>query len=622
MYNEDYGLDGGEGEYDEEYKQNSSDEDWIAAVDSVEKQLNSSKKKKSKKNSNKPEFDLNDNVMVELQDWEKAFVGTITKILIYKEITKGKGKKKQKIKKSFVYDIKLLPEQGEEDGEEFVMQEKIEEKYISPIVESKVIKAIKNKYLDKFNDLKAELSELEELIELTKKKTSSTSKKRLEKFLKKKKTLETKLTSIKKRHDLQEKAKQFVEFRNLLKEETNMNHLKYFKNMEIVSQKNIVKRLAEINKYGEIDKPYIISLVESEIDVKYKSIALKKLNSLNYMDPSTGEYYKLKLWVDTFMRLPLNINHELPININDGIEKCNEFMDNAKNVLDSVVYGLEDAKMQIMQMLGQWITNPSSIGTAVAIKGPMGTGKTTLVKEGISKILKRPFSFIALGGATDSSFLEGHSYTYEGSSWGKIVDTLIHSKCMNPVFYFDELDKVSDTPKGEEIIGILTHLTDTTQNSEFHDKYFSNINFNLSRAMFIFSYNDETKINSILKDRMYHIETKGYSTSDKYIIAQKYLIPVIEKSVKFESGNIVIPDETIKYICDNYTEKEKGVRNLKRALEIIFRKINLYRLMKKDSPIFEKEKALKIEFPFTVTNDIVKKLIKIKETTVPFGMYL
>ena len=94
--------------------------------------------------------------------------------------------------------------------------------------------------------------------------------------------------------------------------------------------------------------------------------------------------------------------------------------------------------------------------------------------------------------------------------------------------------------------------------------------------MFIFSYNDETKINSILKDRMYHIETKGYSTTDKYVIAQKYLIPVIEKSVKFESGNIVIPDETIKYICENYTENEKGVRNLKRALEIIFRKINSF----------------------------------------------
>ena len=124
-------------------------------------------------------------------------------------------------------------------------------------------------------------------------------------------------------------------------------------------------------------------------------------------------------------------------------------------------------------MMGQWISNPSAMGTAIAIKGPMGTGKTTLVKDGISKILGREFAFIALGGTGDSSFLEGHSYTYEGSTWGKIAQILMDSKSMNPVIYFDELDKVSDTPKGEEIIGILTHLTDTSQNSQFHDKYFS-----------------------------------------------------------------------------------------------------------------------------------------------------
>ena len=189
--------------------------------------------------------------------------------------------------------------------------------------------------------------------------------------------------------------------------------------------------------------------------------------------------------------------------------------------------------MQIMQFVGQWITNPNAIGSAIAIKGPMGTGKTTLVKEGISKILGRDFAFIALGGATDSSFLEGHSYTYEGSSWGQIVEILIKSKTMNPVIYFDELDKISDTPKGEEIIGILTHLTDPSQNSQFHDKYFSEIDFDLSKCLFIFSYNDESKINPILKDRMYRIETKGYDSKQKTVISKNYLLPKIMEQVCF-----------------------------------------------------------------------------------------
>jgi len=253
----------------------------------------------------------------------------------------------------------------------------------------------------------------------------------------------------------------------------------------------------------------------------------------------------------------------------------------------------------------------------------MGTGKTTLVKEGVSKILNRPFSFVALGGATDSSFLEGHSYTYEGSIWGRIVDTLINCQSMNPVFYFDELDKVSQTPKGEEIIGILTHLTDTSQNDSFHDKYFSNIDFDLSKALFIFSYNDESKINPILKDRMYRISTEGYKKTQKDIIAQQYLIPKIITEVNFKREDITIPKETIEYICDNLNEEEKGVRNLKRALEIIYTKINLYRLTNKDSNLFNNEKHIEVEFPFIVTPDVVKNLVKKNDDNpIPFGMYV
>jgi len=292
-------------------------------------------------------------------------------------------------------------------------------------------------------------------------------------------------------------------------------------------------------------------------------------------------------------KFPFNNFKSLPLTIHDGVDKCSEYMDQSKQILDEAVYGLDDAKMQIMQMIGQWISNPKAVGTAIAIKGPMGTGKTTLVKEGISKILNRDFAFLALGGATDSSFLEGHGYTYEGSTWGKVVDILIKSKSMNPVIYFDELDKISETPKGEEIAGILTHLTDTSQNSQFHDKYFSEIDFDLSKCLFIFSYNDESKVNPILLDRMYKIQTQGYEKKDKRVISNQYLIPKIQEQVNFNKEDIIIPDETIDYIVETYTEKEKGVRNLKRCLEVIYTKLNLYRLMKPESKLFEKEDYIK-----------------------------
>ncbi len=407
-----------------------------------------------------------------------------------------------------------------------------------------------------------------------------------------------------------QKAKNMRIFRKIMMDKNTMNDYAFYEKMEPENQKKIIKELREINKITRIEKPYRITLLESSIPVQFKSAAMKKINSLRYMEPGSGEFYKIKNWVDTFMRIPFTYQQNLPITIEDGVDKCHEFMANAQKVLDQAVYRLNDAKMQIMQMLGQLITNPKAIGTAIAIHGPPGTGKTSLVKEGISKILNRPFAFIALGGATDSSFLEGHGYTYEGSTWGKIVQILIDSKCMNPVIYFDELDKISETPKGEEIAGILTHLTDTSQNSQFHDKYFAEINFDLSKCLFIFSYNDESKVNPILKDRMYRIKTKGYVSKEKTAIANNYLLPRIREQVKFSTEDIIVSNEVIAHIIDNHCNKEDGVRNLKRCLEIIYTKLNLYRLMKPGSNLFENEMSLKVEFPFNVTKEIVDKLIK------------
>jgi ATP-dependent Lon protease len=428
----------------------------------------------------------------------------------------------------------------------------------------------------------------------------------------------------KQKKEQKQKDKQTRIFKKIIREKNTMNDFDFFEKLECESQHKIIKELREINKITKIEKPYRLSLLEADIPVKFKGSAMKKINMMRYMDPGNGEYYKLKNWVDTFMRVPFGKYESLPINISDGVDKCHEFMASAQKTLDDAVYGLNDAKIQIMQMLGQLITNPKSLGTAIAIQGPMGTGKTTLVKEGISKILNRPFAFIALGGATDSSFLEGHSYTYEGSTWGKIVQILIDSKCMNPVIYFDELDKISDTPKGEEIAGILTHLTDTSQNSQFHDKYFTEVDFDLSKCLFIFSYNDESKINPILKDRMYRIHTKGYNVKQKNVISNNYLLPKIREQVKFLQEDIIIPEQSINYIVDNHCNKEDGVRNLKRCLEIIYTKLNLYRLMKPGTNLFEEDMSLKVEFPFTVTKDVIDKLIK-KNTdnfTLMHSLYL
>ena len=386
------------------------------------------------------------------------------------------------------------------------------------------------------------------------------------------------------------------------------------KKMSNKEQLRIMDDLKEVNNYMFVDKPYRLSLLQSKIPPKLKATALQKLNVLNQMEPGVdNEYYKLKNWVDTFMRIPFGINKSLTITMADGIDKCSDFVVQAKNQLDSCVYGLNDAKMQIMQMIGQWISNPKSLGTAIAIHGPPGTGKTSLIKDGISKILGREFAFIALGGCGDSSFLEGHSYTYEGSTWGKIAQILIESKCMNPVIYFDELDKISDTPRGQEIIGILTHLTDTSQNSQFHDKYFSEIDFDLSKCLFIFSYNDANMVNPILRDRMYKIKTNGYDAKEKITIAKKHLLPKIREQVGFGEEEVIIPDDVLSHIINNQAKGEDGVRNLKRCLEVIHTKLNLYRLVKSGTGVFDKDMGLSVSFPYTVSKKDVDNLIKMEE---------
>ena len=434
----------------------------------------------------------------------------------------------------------------------------------------------------------------------------------IKKYLEEIRQKEKQILKEEKKKEKKKKVENTKKLKTLLRERDVMNDLQYFnEKLSLQEQEHALSQIEEIKSHNDITKPYRLTLLDAKIPSQYKAIAYRKISTLRSMEPGGSDYYKMKNWVDTFMQIPFGKHKHLPISINDGVEKCHGFMDNAKQILDQAVYGLNDAKLQIMQMVGQWIVNPSAIGTSIAIKGPMGTGKTTLVKEGISKILGRDFVFIPLGGATDSSFLEGHSYTYEGSTWGKIVDLLIKCKSMNPVIYFDELDKISDTPKGEEIAGILTHLTDTSQNTQFHDRYFSEIDFDLSHCLFIFSYNDESKVNKILLDRMYRIQTQGYNQEQKTTICNKYLLPKIGEQVKFKEGDIMISDEIVQYIITNYTDKEDGVRTLKRCLEIIYTKLNLYRLMRPGTNIFENEMSIKVAFPMQVTKDIVDKLIKI-----------
>jgi ATP-dependent Lon protease len=293
----------------------------------------------------------------------------------------------------------------------------------------------------------------------------------------------------------------------------------------------------------------------------------------------------LKETIDTFISWcninPVLNNIEVKTDLtklNNNMKQITEYMSEVKTTLDKAVHGHDKAKKQIEKIIGQWI-NGEQDGYCFGFEGPPGIGKTSLAKRGLSDCLKddkgvsRPFAMIQMGGDSNGSTLHGHNYTYVGSTWGSIVQILIDKKCMNPIIFIDEVDKISRTEHGKEIVGILTHLLDPAQNDCFQDKYFTGIDLDLSKALFILSYNDVDAIDKILLDRVHRIKFTSLSLEDKLIISKTHILPDVYKKMGLEDM-IQFDDDVLKFIIEEYT-LESGVRKLKEILFEIVGEINL-----------------------------------------------
>lgn len=399
---------------------------------------------------------------------------------------------------------------------------------------------------------------------------------------------------------------------------TEDGNLDYFHTLDKKTKIKYLKDIRKVYKVNASNVPLKFKVLNSDMDIYTKSIAIGNLDKLAEMDISTGEYNKMDQWINGLIKLPFGKVNPLPVTNVDNFDKKRVYIQQTLDNMDKAIYGHKEAKTHILQVIGKWIKNPESLGNVLAIQGPMGNGKTTLIKNGIAKSLNRPFEFVALGGASDSAFFEGHSYTYEGSRWGRIVDILHKCGSMNPIICFDELDKVSETARGDEIINMLIHMTDSSQNSKFQDNYFPGVDIDLSKVLFIFSFNDESKINRILKDRMYVIRTKGYDIKDKLQIAHNYLIPDILETFDYSKEDITFTDEILTEIIQKYTAGEEGVRNLKRCIENIISTLNIYHLTKcDDKDDFLDIKIKDFKMPITLTQGHINALLKVSNGDKP-----
>lgn len=383
----------------------------------------------------------------------------------------------------------------------------------------------------------------------------------------------------------------------------NRTERQYFESLSTSEKDKILYLEKNLDKDGlSENEPMRFKFLKFDIAQPIKNIILSKLEQANKMSPSSGEYCKLNNWLSTLSKIPIGKYHTQPIKNTDG--DIAQYLQNIKKSIDDNIFGHDETKEQVIRILAQWISNPDSNGYVIGIQGSPGVGKTKLIKDGICKAMGYPLAFISLGGISDASYLNGHNYTYEGSTHGKIIESLIKAKVMNPVFLFDELDKVSNTSRGDEIINTLIHLTDPVQNDRYTDKYFEEIDMNLSKSLIIFTYNDENSINPILKDRMITIKVNGYTAKEKLILCKDYIIPELLPQYNLKKEDIIFQDDVLKTIIESHA-KDEGVRNIKRIINNILSWINMMKYIPTDNVV--------IKMPFVVSSEFYTKYCKKQE---------
>lgn len=351
----------------------------------------------------------------------------------------------------------------------------------------------------------------------------------------------------------EQKQKLKVDINDKVKRKLDKEQRDYFINQQI---KTLQKELG--------NDPTSAQLVEIEEKAKTKDwpeyakeAFEKELARLKTLNPQSPDYATELNYAQTILDLPWN--------------QCTDddfTIESARKVLDDDHYGLEKVKERILEYLAVLKLKNNLKSPILCLYGPPGVGKTSLGRS-IAKALNRKYVRVSLGGLHDEAEIRGHRRTYIGAMPGRIILNIKKAGASNPVFVLDEIDKIDSSFRGDPASAMLEVL-DPEQNAEFHDN-FLDLDYDLSKVMFIATANNITKISDALLDRMELIDVSGYVTEEKLEIAKRHLIPKTLADHGLKPEDLILKDDTIQTIINNYT-RESGVRELSNVLASLARK--------------------------------------------------
>ncbi len=375
---------------------------------------------------------------------------------------------------------------------------------------------------------------------------------------------------------------QMLELRSQIQNKTKMDldkqQREYFLNQQI---KTIQEELGGNNFEQEISG-YLEKAKNKKWSAEVKEVFDKQIAKLQRMNPNAAEYGIQTNYVELLLELPWN-----------EVTKDNFNLKHAQTVLDQDHFGLEKVKERIIEHLAVLKLKGNMKSPILCLYGPPGVGKTSLGKS-IAKALSRKYVRMSLGGLKDESEIRGHRKTYIGAMPGRILQNIKKIQSSNPVFILDEIDKVGNDYHGDPSSALLEVL-DPEQNSTFYDNFLE-LDYDLSKVMFIATCNNLSSIQPALRDRMEIIEVNGYTVEEKIEIAKRHLLPKQIEDSGLKKTQLKLSDKVLEFVIDNYTS-ESGVRNLEKKISKIARHVAVHIAKGRNIPKVNEESIVKILGP-------------------------